>query len=156
MLLKPHRLLLILAATLCVAEFIRTLIFGDNIAVDIPLQDTYFVISYFHIALVFALLILGMAFLYKMGDQSQFKYNKWLTLGHFASITLFIITFSKLTLISSIIPKRYYSFSDYDPVENINNNIDFLNKWLLIFALLIVFFFVLNLIVGYLNRKNDV
>jgi hypothetical protein len=41
MLLKPYRSLLILAAAICGLELIRTFIFGDNVAVDIPLHDTY-------------------------------------------------------------------------------------------------------------------
>jgi cytochrome c oxidase subunit I len=153
MLLKPHRLLLSLTAAIFGAELIRTFIFGDNIAVDIPLHDTFLIISYFHIALFLALLLLSMAFLYKLGSKSYFQYNKWLTFGHFASICFFIITFYKLTLISSTIPRRYYSFNEYNPIEQIYKNIDLLNKWLLIFALLSLFLFVLNLIVGYLKRK---
>jgi heme/copper-type cytochrome/quinol oxidase subunit 1 len=153
MLAKPHLLLLSLAATICGAELIRTFIFGDNIAVDIPLHDTFLIISYSHIALFLALILLGMAFLYKLGAQSHFHYNKWLTLGHFASVCFFIITFYKLTLISSTIPRRYYSFSDYDPIANIYENIDYTNRLLTLLGLLSVFFFVLNLIVGYLKRK---
>jgi cytochrome c oxidase subunit I len=153
MLSKPY-LLLSLAGAICGAELIRALILGDNMAVDIPLRDTYFVVSYFHIVLVLALLLLSMAFLYKLGAQSHFQYNKWLTLGHFASVCFFIITFYKSTLINATIPRRYYSFDDYNPIEDIYKNIDLLNKWLLIFALLSVFFFVLNLIVGYLKRGN--
>lgn len=152
-LLKPHRLMFSLAIIICAAALIRTLILDSNADFEIAVSSAFYVFASFHMALVLVLLCLGMAFSYGLGTRFQFQYNKWLTLGHIVSIILFLTTLSALITTSSNIPRRYFIVNDAEPWQPVYDRIDFLNLCISISATFTLLFFIVNLMIGYLNKK---
>jgi cytochrome c oxidase subunit I len=143
---KPHKLFAYLALVILIVQYLKTWIAGDT-AIDIPLHDTYLVINTKHIGILYCIVILVFSFIYKIGEKCGFIYNRGITFSHVFSIILLII----LSIYNiGLPPKRYYSFETFDAFKGAV----LINFFITILVFINLTPFVLNLVLGFLNRNK--
>jgi heme/copper-type cytochrome/quinol oxidase subunit 1 len=143
---KPHKIFLLLAIFLFLVEYIRTKI-GSETYYDIPLHDTYLVIASSHITFGISILILLIGMIYWIGEKWNFKYNKIFSFLHFLTL---ITAFFLLNNAQNSQPKMYNNFENF---EDFKTNIKFMYA-LAILLWSSILFFIINLILGFLNRAK--
>jgi len=123
-------------------------IFFGNTAIDFQMHDTYFVIGYFHILLLFAIIMGLYAVFYRMiSIVFGINFNKPFSKIHFwiTTICMFLIANPIQFFFVSGTPRRYYSFNSFDSFQGSG----IINKiFLLAIVILILtqFIFAFNLI----------
>ncbi len=149
MTMKPHYLFFFLAIGLIACGLLMNFT-SSNKAIDIPLHDTYFVISISHIVWWMVSLPLFIALIYLIGEKYQFNYNKWLTLAHFITTILFIVLFFRLLYSNETVPKQYFSSSNS---EDAYAAIRAATMTLSASFCIMLFLFIINLLVGFWRRQ---
>ena len=101
--------------------FVVACLFGSfsDTALDIPIHDTYFVIAFGHWYLAIALLLGAFALLYVLLERVfKLKLARSLALTHFAFTLPLMLYLCVLVLDPRLFnptPKRYYSYSEFEP-----------------------------------------
>ena len=150
---KPQRIFIGLAIVIVLFELMSTLIWGEY-SVEIPLHDTYWVLSTLFIAIIASLLLLIIAGIYRLSEKYRFNYNKWLTFGHFTSLfVVFVVSkFSSTSFFHT--PRRYFSFDTFDAFDPLNLITDNTSKVITISVILSCLFFILNLLIGFIKKDK--
>ena len=124
-------------------------IFEINHIIDIQMHDTYFVISAFHISLLFTLILVISGIIYWLIRKR--KLINWMTFFHVGILTISILTVMILLLISNYsnesIDRDYYNLG-----VNGQLGIKFFIGLIIFVISQIVFFF--NLVISLLKNQN--
>ena len=115
-------------------------IFGFNSTFDIPVHDTYFVISTWHISVLVSLILFisGCGYLFK-----KVKFHPFLNAIHFLFTILGfgLLVFPMFFVGLAGTPRRYQSNTDFDFLNHIQdlNNIITLGVYVLVFGVIVYF-----------------
>jgi len=125
---------------LAIPSLVFGFIFGFNSTIDIPVHDTYFVVSTWHISTFISLFLFtsGCGYLIQ-----RIKFNPFLNAIHFLStfLGLGLIVFPMFFIGMAAKPRKYYSNTDFDFLTHIQdlNNIITLGVYVLVFGVIIYF-----------------
>lgn len=121
-------------------------IFFRNLAIDIQLHSTYFVVAYCHLFWLFALILLIFAFMYYLYPKVSSR-NMTATLGklHFYLTTTSMSITLIYTLINIDIPRRFYQFDSFDSYLSSQTE----SKFIFIVLLLAQLLFIFNLVYSF-------
>jgi cytochrome c oxidase subunit 1 len=130
--------------------------FRGNIAIDIQMHDTYFVISHFHILVLFSLIFGFYAIVYfvtpkmirKELNETLGRIHFWLT-----AIVIFFLIYLIYNIGMAGVPRRYYNVEQLDTYEQFWN----INMWIIIIVILVFlsqFIFLVNLIYSLQRRPK--
>lgn len=136
-----YKIYWITAVILLIIGFIK----GDDLAMDIQLHDTYFVLDlrfvYDLLGVVYCIFGLFSFIAIKIGTRLNFFLSK---LHCFGTISLILILFWNPLVISWYPPRRYYTFEGMDPGFFVNSISQIIEPVLLIMIVLLQVIYVLN------------
>ncbi len=129
----------------------HALVFGSGAELDIQLHDTYFVFAQYHALIVLALVLSFCAFVYYLLQKvTGKKINEAMGQLHFWLTTMgFMLLLFPFSIMGSW-PRRYYSFDNYEPFKFAQD----VARIMLIFIVVAQLFFVINVIITLLRRRN--
>lgn len=153
--LKPQYIFWILSVL-----FVLFGIINPNSTIDLQFHDTYLVVAYTHISILFATIFLIIGTVYFLLEKGKWKLVKFFTRFH-VWVTLFsIIICSAIFIFLSIVgvagmPRRYYRFDGFSQGEfDILSNVYNMATVLMAIFLIAQFSFILNLIASIFKNKG--
>lgn len=144
----PKYLLLVCVIVVFIAGF-----YSPTPILDLHLQDTYYVIDYWHGALILGVLILPQAIIYFLTEKfRQYPVLKYL---HVLPIILFVAILFYYNQFVDQYPTRYIGASNADSLWTVS----FLER-VLVFSMIAIaighLLFIINIIIGFVRGKKPV
>lgn len=129
---------------------------GSNGSIDIQMHDTYFVISSFHIGILFSIILGIIGFIYWLVKGK--KLVNWMTAIHLLTTILALASI----LIISFLPNGLFSPSSYsfDTISDLTNNpfstASQILSALVLMAILSQLLFIVNVIMSFARNHNKI